>query len=381
MSGTVQKYGSSWRIRYDAGYHPDGRRRQVSKGGFRTRREAEEALTEVRERVRTGVFTDAGKLTVAAYLDQWLAGKAKLRPSSARSYESHVRIYLKPLIGQLRLADLRATHLDAMYAQIRSAPRGRPLSPTTIRRVHATLHSALESAYRRRLIGLNPAGQVELVPVTTTHRQIWTPTQLASFLDHAAGDRLYALYHLVAFTGLRRGEACGIRWQDLDLDAGRATVAQQIVEVGRNLVLGAPKTRSGARVLALDAGTVAVLRTHRRAQLQERVAWGSGWKDTGLVFTRADGSALRPEYVTRHFLLLSERAAVPRIVFHGLRHTHASHALAAGVDATVVSKRLGHSSISLTLDTYTQVLPEVAQEAADLIAQMVGRARRPVDAL
>jgi integrase len=371
MRGTVEKYGSSWRIRYEVGLKPDGKRDQRSKAGFTTKREAQEALTEALEQARRGVVADVRGLTVGAYLTSWLDGKRKLRPSTRRAYECHIRVYLVPTIGHLRLSALRADHLDAMYETIRSGAIRKPPSAATLRRLHATLHSALATAYKRRLIGHNPAGQVELETAPRNIRGVWTPAELAAFLQHAADDRLGAAYHLIASTGLRRGELCGLRWSDVDLDGGSLTISRQHVEVGRDIVVGAPKTRAGARQVALDKGTVAVLKTYKAAQAAERLAWGAGYQDGGLVFAREDGSPLRPEYVTRHFLALAEAAGLPRIVLHGLRHTWATHALAAGVDMLVVSRHLGHSSLALTADNYTRVLPEVARQAAELVAAMV----------
>ncbi len=377
MKGTVEKYGSSWRIRYEAGLKPNGKRDQRSKAGFRTRREAEAALSEALEQVRKGVVADVRALTVGDYLAGWLDGKRGLRPSTRRSYESHIRVYLVPTIGRIKLASLRADHLDVMYESIRRGDLRKAPSPATMRRLHATLRSALETAYRRRLIPLNPAGQVELESAPRKARGVWTPGELSAFLTYSAEDRLGAAYHLIATTGLRRGELCGLRWSDIDLDAGTLTVAQQHVEVGREIQVGAPKTKSGARVVALDAGTVAVLRAHKAAQAAERLAWGPGYTDLGLAFAREDGTPLRPEYVTKHFIKLSAEAGLPRIVLHGLRHTHATHALAAGVDLLVVSRRLGHSSLALTADTYTRVLPEVSRQAAELVAAMVRQAAAP----
>ncbi len=374
MKGTVEKYGSSWRIRYDVGLKPDGKRDQRSKAGFRTKREAQEALSEALEQARRGVVADVRGLTVAAYLTSWLDGKRKLRPSTRRAYESHVRVYLVPTIGHLRLSALRADHLDAMYETIRSGAIRKPPSAATLRRLHATLHSALNTAYQRRLITHNPAGQVELETAPRNVRAVWTPTELATFLQHVRGDRLGAAYHLVASTGLRRGELCGLRWSDVDLDGACLRISRQHVEVGREIVVGAPKTRAGLRTVALDAGTVGVLRAHKAAQAAERLSWGTGYSDGGLVFAREDGSPIRPEYVTRHFLALSQEVGLPRIVLHGLRHTWATHALAAGVDMLVVSRHLGHSSLALTADTYTRVLPEVSKQAAELVAAMVRQA-------
>jgi integrase len=374
MKGTVEKYGSSWRIRYEAGLTPNGKRDQRSKAGFATKRAAQEALSEALEQVRRGVVADVRGLTVGAYLTSWLDGKRKLRPSTRRAYESHIRVYLVPSIGHVRLSALRADHLDAMYETIRSGQLRKPPGAATLRRIHATLHSALATAYKRRLITHNPAGQVELEPAPRNVRAVWTPSELATLLQHAAADRLGAAYHLVAATGLRRGELCGLRWADVDLDGGALVIRRQHVEVGREIVVGAPKTKAGARTVAVDSSTIAMLKAHKATQAAERLAWGAGYSDGGLVFAREDGTPLRPEYVTRHFVALSVEAGLPRIVLHGLRHTWATHALAAGVDMLVVSRHLGHSSLALTADTYTRVLPEVARQAAELVAAMVRQA-------
>jgi len=374
MTGSVRKYGPTWRIRWDAGIKPNGDRDQRSKGGFRTRKEAEVALSEALTEARQGRVVDTRKLTVASWLETWLTGKHNLRPSTRRAYESHIRVYLTPLIGHCLLSALRADHLDAMYEDIRAGRLRRPPSAATLHRLHATLHSALQTAYRRRVIPQNPAAQVELEGAPRNVRAIWTPQELSAFLRHASQDRLAAAYHLAAFTGLRRGELCGLRWRDLNLEQGLLTVYQQHVEVGSAVVVGEPKTKGSARVVALDLLSVSVLRGHKAAQAAERLAWGSAYQDKGLVFVRENGAPLRPEYVTRHFLRLGAEAGLPRIVLHALRHTHASHALAAGVSMALVSQRLGHSSIAITADTYTQILPQVARDAAELVAALCRQA-------
>jgi len=371
MRGTVEKYNASWRIRYEVGVKANGRRDQRSKAGFKTRRDAEAALAEALERVRRGDMFDARRVTVGEFLDSWLASKRNIRPTTARAYAGHIRVYLKPLIGTVPLSALRAEHLDRMYEAIRAGKLRRAPGPATVRRVHATLRTALQSAYRRRLISYNPAGQVELDSEPTREREVWTPSELATFLAHSGSDRLGAAFRLIAFTGLRRGELCGLRWRDLDLDAKTATICQQLVESGGALIFGEPKTKKGARVISLDTDTVTSLRSHKAAQAAERLAWGPAYNGLDLVFCREDGSPVRPDHVSRLFISLSEAAGLPRIVLHGLRHTHATHALAAGVDITVVANRLGHARSSFTADTYTRVLPEVDRQAADLIAQMV----------
>jgi len=201
---------------------------------------------------------------------------------------------------------------------------------------------------------------------------VWTPEQTGRFLDHAARDRLYALYHLVAFTGLRRGEACGLSWTDIDFDDTVLHMTWQLVQLGWEVEGGQPKADS-VRDLPLDKANLAVLKTWRRRQNAERLEWGPQWADTGRVFTRENGAELHPAAVTELFERLSYEAGLPPILLHDLRHGAATLTLATGADLKIVQELLGHSSITITADTYTSVLPEVARAAAEAAARLVPR--------
>jgi integrase len=212
-----------------------------------------------------------------------------LRPTTERSYRRHLRDHLVPQLGRLRLRDLRPGHVEAMLRTVHAGP-------STVRRVHATLRSALSDAKRRRLVSYNAAVDVALPKAARPKVQPWEPAELGRFLDHAAGDRLGVLYEVMAATGLRRGEACGLRWADVDLERGRLVVRQQVVVIGHELRFGPPKTASGdARVIDLDDGTVGALLGHRLAQDGERAEWGQAYADHGLVFARENGEPLHPE--------------------------------------------------------------------------------------
>ncbi len=373
--------------RIDLGPGLDGKgvfrqRRQEYKGGFAKRRDAEQAKAEHLTLLGQGQTQSRNELTVGAWLEQWLAGKVNLRATTQRSYESHLRLYLLPNLGHLRLRDLSATHVERMYATIRtdstrrSGQGERATGPATIRRVHATLSSALNTAVKRRLLAYSPAQHVELEPSARLEVTPWQADELGAFLDAAASDRLAALFELMAFAGLRRGEALGLRWSDVDSAAGVLHVRQTLTDVGGQLVFGKPKTRGSERVVDLDAGTLGSLLAHRLGQDSERAAWGEAYADSGLVFTREDGRPLRPEYATRRMQAIAEQAGLPRKRLHDLRHGSASLQLAAGVPIAVVSKRLGHSSLSITSDTYSHLLRGVGQAAAEATAAMVPRAPR-----
>jgi integrase len=362
----------SWYYIVDVPAAPGKTRRQRKRGGFATERAAEEALTAVIATLNAGSYTETNRLTVNDYLTEWLAAKANLRPSTRKSYQQHLDLYLAPRIGSVRLSALRGAHIERMMRDLREGDAG--LGVATSRRVFATLRGALNKAVRQGLLATNPCANVELESEVEHRRDsiVWEPAQARSFLKYVADNRLFAMYQMVITCGLRRGEVIGVRWEDVDLDAGLMLIHRSIVQIGGRIVEGAPKTKRSKRVVPLDRDTIAALRIHRRRQAEEQLAAGEAWANqTGRVFTRDDGALMSPEAVSRNFKTLSAAAGVPVIRFHDLRHTSASLALAGGVPMRVVSDRLGHSTIAITSDLYTKVYDDVAKEAAERIAGML----------
>jgi len=270
------------------------------------------------------------------------------------------------------------------------------VTAATAHRVLATLRSALNAAAREKLIADNPGRYLKLPPARRPHAvvwtprrvkerrrtsvrpavAVWTPAQTAQFLDFISGHWLYAAYHLIALRGLRRGEAAGLRWCDIDPDNKVAYISRQIQQVGGALALCPLKTPASRRVLALDATTVQVLRRYREEQ--ERWYRAHGRRPSGYVFTALDGGPLPPDYLTQTFTQLVRASGLPPVRLHDLRHGAASLALAAGTDLKVVADQLGHCSIVLTADTYISVALELALSAAEAVARLVLRAgRRP----
>jgi integrase len=203
---------------------------------------------------------------------------------------------------------------------------------------------------------------------------VWTARQTAQFLASIDGHRLYAAYHLIALRGLRRGEAAGLRWCDVDLDDRAAVISQQLQQYDGRLAVCPPKTAHSTRVTALDHTTVAALAAHRDRQRAEAAAYGPGYHASGYVFTNLNGDPMAPDRLTRMFKTLAAQAGLPPVRLHDLRHGAASLALSAGVDLKVVQEMLGHSSIVLTADTYTSVLPDAAHSAAEKVAALIIKA-------
>jgi integrase len=228
----------------------------------------------------------------------------------------------------------------------------------------------------------NVSDSVEPPRATTSQRAemaTWSATQLRTFLGHVRGDRLEAAWVLAATTGMRRGEVIGLRWSDLNLDRRELVVRQTVVSIGNRPHLSTPKTAKSARVIDLDPTTAGLMRAHRARQAEERLAWGPAYADTGLVFCRENGEVLTPAHVTRRFKVLSRQAGLPRIRLHDLRHTYATLSLQAGVRAEVVSRRLGHSRIAMTLDTYTHAVPALQREEAERVAALIFGSEVAVD--
>jgi integrase len=374
MQGRVFKRGRTWSYVVDVGVTSDGRRKQRSKGGFRTKRATEEALSEVMSALAAGSYLSPTKLSFEQYLlHEWLpALRATVRPLTWESYERHCHKYLVPVLGRYPLHGLPVAAINGMYGNLLHAEPPFPaLSPSTIRRIHATLHKALADAVRWQLIGRNPAAFADPPRAPKPEMKVWSVSDLQGFLAATRDDRFATLWVFIALTGVRRGEALGLRWSDIDWEHGRATIRQTILPVGHRPTVGEPKTARGRRSVALDEHTVKALRAHHRTQLEQRLLLGAAFKDWGLIFAYPDGEPLNPEYVSRRFQRLLRAAGLPPVRLHDLRHTHATLALAAGVPTRVVSDRLGHSAMAVTTDIYQHAIPDLEADCAERIAALV----------
>jgi integrase len=248
-----------------------------------------------------------------------------------------------------------------------------------VRNIHAMLHRALRDAVRLGYLVRNVADAVTPPRAASPELQVWTPEQLRTFLTSARQDRLYALWLLVATTGMRRAELAGLRWVDVDLAAARLSPRRPRVVVNYVVHESEPKTRMGKRSLALDPATLAALQEHQAHQEQERAEVGAAWTDSGLVFTRPDGAPLHPDLITDWFRRLARAAGLPPIRLHDVRHSYATAALAAGVPAKVVSERLGHATVAITLDVYSHVIPGMDAQAANAVASLILDGSNPTE--
>ncbi|HEY5473623.1 MAG TPA: tyrosine-type recombinase/integrase, partial [Candidatus Limnocylindrales bacterium] len=305
------------------------------------------------------------------------ATRKECQASTYNSYVQHVECHIVPHIGTVKLQKLTGSRVNALYAKLAETGRqdGKSgLSAMTVHHVHACLHKACKDAVRWGHISRNPLDAADPPRKKgdgTREMQTWTKEQLKAFLGAVSDERLSPLWHTIAMTGMRRGEAIGLRWSDVDLENARLSVLRALIPINREVVVSEPKTAKGRRVIALDPGTVEVVKAQAARQLDDQTQADDAWVETGLVFTAENGTALDPESVSRYFRQAVKQSMLPKIRLHDLRHTHATLALQAGVHPKVVSERLGHATVSITLDTYSHAIPAMQEEAAALIAGLV----------
>lgn len=357
-------------------------------GGFGSEGEAKAARDEARRRARRGEYVDRNAVTVAEYLRQWLdAHSLETKPKTLAGYRWLCEHYVIPRIGGMRMQAVRPSDLSLLYrALLDSGGRaGRPLSRSTVDAVHAVLRKAFNDAVvSEQLLESSPvvrakrprAVQVEAEPM-------WTPTQLARFLEFAKGHRLSAFFYVAAFTGARRGELLNLSWSDVDLAAGSLVISGSASVVEGQRIVGT--TKGGhRRTVSIDPSTVRVLQAHRARQAEERLLVESDWPESDLVFRTAFGEPLYPDTPSQLLpkLIAKHNAehppvALPKIRLHDLRHIHATTLLLAGEPVHVVAARLGHADPSVTLRVYAHVVQELAPAVADTFARAVYAAPTP----
>lgn len=330
---------------------------------------------------RNGV-SDGQSIRLCDHLDSWLARceVRGLRPGTVRSYRFNVKLYVAPYIGDLPLSEVTPQRLNALYETLLrsgSRDRSRGVGPRTVRYAHTILRRALADAVRLGVVDTNAALSADPPSARAARaapRPTWSVEELGRFLANARDDPYYAAYYVAVATGVRRSELLGLRWCDLDLERREMRVVQTLIVLGCDLCVGLPKSDSGRRLIALDETTVEVLAGHRL--VQEERAWAIGRQSgsADLVFAKPDGSPIHPAVFAYHFQRRVSRAGVSRIVVHDLRHTHATLALQLGIHPKIVSERLGHSSVMVTIDLYSHATASLQRDAATAIGSLLDRA-------
>jgi len=328
----------------------------------KTRAEAADKLTKALKLVQDGLPIPGERQTVGQWLETWLEESAKpaIRPATYASYSCLVRMHLIPELGHVPLAKLTPQQIQSLLN--RKLASG--LAPRRVAMIRGVLRTALNQALRWGLVARNVATLVS--PPRASHFEVrpLDPAQSRAFLDAVRGDRLEALYTVALAIGLRQGEALGLRWEDVELDAGLLHVRHALQRIDGKLQLVEPKSARSRRTIVLPDVVRDALHAHRVRQTEQRLAVGAEWEEAGFVFTTELGRPLNDSNVTHMFQRHLKRAGLPRQRFHDLRHACASLLLAQGVSPRVVMEVLGHSQITLTLDTYSHVMPGLQADAA-----------------
>lgn len=359
MRGHVRKRGNKWSAVIFVGYKDDGKRNYKWFSGFDTKKEAEKFLASKVQEVNNGTFTKPSKQTVSAYLCDWLKFKqTQVRPNTFESYESRIRNHVIPALGNIQLANLRPQHLDEFYTTLVGK-----VSNRTIVHIHRILHDALGRAVKFNLIAKNPADVVDPPKAQQAKLGIWTRDQVIKFLRAADGDRYYVVYFLAITTGMRMGEILGLKWEDIDFEREELHVRRMVSFTTGKLTEHEPKTERSRRIIALPTETVNVLRQQKLLINEERLR-SESYNYDGFVVAKIGGGVPWSQWIRQRYKSIIKDAGLPYIRIHDLRHTHASLLLEQGVHPKIVSERLGHSTIGITLDIYTHVLPSLQQKTA-----------------
>ena len=379
-NGSVRRKGKVWSFVVDLGPDPaSGRRRQARRSGFTTKKAAESALRDLATSADAGTAVARSRVTVSAFLTSWLDTiRPRVRETTWVSYEIAVQRITRQ-IGAVQLQTLTPLQVESLYATLleRGGAGGRSLAPKTVRNCHIVLRRALADAERLGLVTRNPAAAAKAVSAPRAEQRTWTAEEIQRFFEAVAGERLSIAFVLLATTGMRRGEVLGLRWEDVDFDARALSIVQTLTTVSNRLHIGPPKTGKSRRRVSVDSVTLEALKEHRTRQLEERLAAADVWSNEGdLVFADELGGPVHPDRFSRSFDRIVRDAELPRIRLHDLRHSYATLAQKAGVHPKVVSERLGHSTIAITLDLYSHVAQGLDADAAELVAARIyGRAR------
>jgi integrase len=378
MRGYIRRRSKgSWEVTVELGRDPVTQKRlRKTKNVKGARRDAEREQAKLIHQLETGDYVDSGKETTGEFLLRWLRDYAATNVDATTyiRYEQITRLHLIPTLGTVPLGGLRPSHI--VSAEQKWLTKGNvrtrgPLSPQTVIHHHRVLREALQQAVKWQVLARNPADAVDPPRAGGDEMSVLGIEQVRTLLLAARGSEIEPVIATAIFTGLRLGEMLGLRWSDIDLVARQLRVVQTIKRLGKGrIVTGSPKTHRSRRTVALPGDLVDLLRDHRLRQLEVRLAAGSAY-DGDLVLADAIGRPLNGDRIRARFYALLKTAGLPRIRLHDLRHTHATLMLAQGTHPKIVSERLGHSGIGITLDVYSHVLPGLQAEAAEQLGALI----------
>lgn len=376
--GYIRKRGRSWEITVElASRDANGRRARKTVAVRGVKRDAQRKLSEILHALDAGSYVEPSRTTVGEYLDQWLRDYARthVAPRTYQRYEEIVQLHLKPALGRYQISKLHPVHIQGYYTEALSSGHRKGkggLSSTTVLQHHRVLREALKHALRLELIARNPADAAQSPRAAKREMQVLDDAETKQVLRVAQGTRLSIPILLAVGTGMRRGEILGLRWKDIDLEAATAAVVRSLEVTREGLRYKEPKSSRSRRRIDLSRFLVEALRRHRVEQARERLRLGQVYQNNDLVCAAPDGRPWNPDSLSSAFRKFLLRQKLPLIRFHDLRHTHATSLFRQNIHPKIVSERLGHANVSITLDTYSHVLPGMQREAAEKLDEVLG---------
>ena len=360
MTGQIVKRGdNTWYIRIFLGRDANGKRKYFNKTIHGTKKDAQKYLTAKTREKDLGFFVEPALMPLNEFLDRWLSEIAqnKLRARTFENYESLLNCHVRKTLGAKRLSDIQAYEVQKLYNDMKKAK----YSPKTIRHVRNVLSSAFKQGVRWKILMQNPCEFSELPRMEKVEMMYFTPKETAKFLEAAKGDKFFPAFLLAIETGMRPEEYLGLQWKDINFENKVLSVRRAlVVKKGGGFIFTEPKTKKSRRSIPISNTLIKTLKAHRRKQLEERLKLGASYQTFDLVFASEIGMPLlHGNLLRRHFKPIRDKANLPKIRLYDLRHTTATLLLSAVENPKVVSERLGHASIVLTLDTYSHVLPSV----------------------
>lgn len=366
MRGHIAKKGKRYYIVVDIGTGDERKQKWLS--GFESKKDAEKELPRILNELNDGTYIEPSKKKYADFINDWHKNrKSKVSKNTYVTYEYMIDKHIKPNLGHFRLDKLNSLAIDNFYSELEREGK----SSATIKKIHSIVRASLEYAVQYQLIKRNPASVVQ--PPTVKHKDIvvWDEQQMIAFLDFVKDEWDYIVYHLALYTGMRKGEILGLKWSDIDFINNKIRVMRSYSKTG----FSEGKTSNARRVIDIDESTIELLLKRKKKVSENKLKMGQDYNDLDLIICRPTGDPVDVRNVNRRFDKFVEKSNLPKIRFHDMRHTHATLMLKMGVPVKVVSERLGHGSIEMTLNTYTHLLPSMQFEAVQLFNKNMEKVR------
>lgn len=371
MRGSIRKRGKTWYARYYSGRDENGKPKYVEKGGFPTKRAAEEYLARTLTEINRQTYVQPSHELIRDFAEAFLRQKKlTIREGTLRKYKWLVKKYIIPGMGHMELCKLRPQHLQQFYAKLIDQHK---LSKRSVKHVHVLLKQMLKHACKLGKLAVNPADAVQPPRPDEIEMSTWNEEEILKFLETARNSRYYIFFLVALGTGMRCGEILGLKWRDVDFQTDMIHVQRSYTHAEKGYKFEAPKTKKGRRSIAVPKVILAELEQHRALQQSERALAGPAWQDDDLVVATSLGKPVQAHNVRMAFKRLIQQSGVKAIRIHDLRHTHATMLGKNGVHPRVIQERLGHEDIAVTLQTYSHVLPIMQEEAVRKIDEILSR--------